>query len=58
MILVGKVCDEGHTVVFSDKDAIINGKDGSQLAKFSRNAYGLYIAKLTLRRPSGLVGHH
>ena len=53
LMSVGKICDEGHTVVFNDKQAIVTGKDGSELVKFSRNANGLYIAKLTLRRPSG-----
>ena len=53
LMSVGKICDEGHTVMFTDTEAIVNGKDGSQLAKFTRNANGLYIAKLTLRKPSG-----
>ena len=53
LMSVGKICDEGHTVLFSEKDAVVHGKDGSTLAKFTRNANGLYMAKLTLRKPSG-----
>ena len=49
---VGKICDGGHTVTFSDVMAVVHASDGSELARFHRNPNGLYIAKLKLRSPS------
>ena len=53
LMSVGKICDEGHTVTFSDVMAVVNGKDGSELARLHRSNGGLYVAKLKLRSPAG-----
>ena len=53
LMSVGKICDAGHTVTFSDVMAVVNGKDGSELARLHRTNGGLYVAKLRLRSPAG-----
>ena len=55
LMSVGKICDEGQTVTFSDVMAIVNAKDGSELARFHRSGSGLYVAKLKLRNPAGFT---
>ena len=52
LMSVGKICDEGHTVTFSNVMAVVLGADASELARFHRNHNGLYIAKLKLRSPA------
>ena len=54
LMSVGKICDEGHTVTFSDVMAVVHSKDGAELARFQRNNGGLYVAKLKLRSPVGV----
>ena len=53
LMSVGKICDGGHTVTFSDVMAVVNDKDGAELARFHRSNGGLYVAKLRLRSPAG-----
>jgi hypothetical protein len=53
LMSVGKICDGGHTVTFSNVMAVVHAADGSELARFQRNQNGLYIAKLKLRNPAG-----
>ena len=36
LMSVGKICDTGHTVTFSDVMAVVHAKDGSELARFHR----------------------
>ena len=56
LMSVGKICDEGHTITFSDVMAIVRAKDGTELCTFRRNPGGLYVAKLKLRNPAGFGG--
>ena len=53
LMSVGRICDEGHSITFNAVMAVVNGKDGSELCRFQRNASGLYVAKLKLRSPAG-----
>ena len=53
LMSVGKICDEGHTVTFSDAMAVVHNKEGEELCKFHRSNGGLYVAKLKLRSPAG-----
>ena len=51
LMSVGKLCDEGLTVVFSKTEALVKDKNGREVCKFERQAGGLYVAKLKLRAP-------
>ena len=53
LMSVGKICDEGHEVTFSNVCAVVRNKDGNELCKFHRDSGGLYVAKLRLRNPLG-----
>ena len=53
LMSVGRICDNGHTVTFSDVMAVVHDKDGNEICKFNRNPGGLYVAKLKLRSPAG-----
>ena len=53
LMSVGKICDEGHTVTFSDVMAVVHNKEGEDLCTFHRSNGGLYVAKLKLRSPAG-----
>ena len=55
LMSVGKICDEGHSVLFTDEEAVVRSKDGSELAKFKRKNGGLYVAELKLRSPTGFT---
>ena len=56
LMSVGRICDEGHSITFDAKIAVVRAKDGSELCRFQRNASGLYVAKLKLRSPAGFGG--
>ena len=56
LMSVGKICDEGHEVTFSNVCAVVRNKAGTELCKFHRDSGGLYVAKLRLRNPLGFVG--
>ena len=49
----GKICDEGHTVTFSDVMAVVHNKKGEELCKCHRPGGGLCVAKLNRRLPAG-----
>ena len=53
LMSVGKICDEGHIVTFSDVTAVVHNKNGEEFCKFHRATGGLYVAKLKLRLPAG-----
>ena len=53
LMSVGKICDEGHTVTFSDVPAVDHDKQGEEICKFHRTSGGLHVAKLRLRSPAG-----
>ena len=39
-----------------DALAVVKGKDGAELCRFTRGSNGLYVAKLKLRNPAGFGG--
>ena len=53
LMLVGKICDEGHTVTFDAVMAVVRGQDGEELCRFKQKDGGLYVANLKLRSPAG-----
>ena len=50
---VGRICDNGNEVLFTHDKAIVRGTDGKELCTFTRQAGGLYVAKLKLTSPFG-----
>ena len=56
LMSVGKICDEGHTVTFNHVMAVVHNTEGEELCRFTRNASGLYVAKLRLKSPAGFGG--
>ena len=56
LMSVGKICDEGHTVTFSNVMAVVKSKEGEELCRFHRKDGGLYVASLKLRNPAGFGG--
>ena len=56
LMSVGRMCDEGHRILFTASSATVRSTDGSDLCKFTRSPGGLYIAKLKLRSPAGFGG--
>ena len=55
LMSVGKICDEGKTILFDKNTAKVLDKDGTEVCRFERQAGGLYVAKLKLRAP-GFAG--
>ena len=56
LMSVGRICDEGRSITFNAVMAVVHGQDGSELCWFTRNAGGLYVAKLNLRSPAVFGG--
>ena len=46
---VGRICDEGFDVKFTNSDAYVVTKEGKEVCKFNRRG-GLYIAELYLKK--------
>ena len=53
---VGKICDEGHTVIFNNIMAVVRSSEGEELCRFQRDNGGLYVARLKSRSPAGFGG--
>ena len=53
---MGKICDNGHTVLFNNIMAVVSDSEGNELYKFHRSPGGLYVAKLKLKYPAGFGG--
>jgi len=53
LMSVGKICDEGHEVIFRADMAVVNDSSGSEICRFTRSHGGLYLAKMKLRAPTG-----
>ena len=51
LMSVGKVCDQGHTVVFSKDCAKVLDSKQRTIAQFQRSQGGLYVASMTLKAP-------
>ena len=47
---VGRICDEGFEVKFTNTEAYVMTKEGKEVCKFNRRG-GLYIAELGLKNP-------
>ena len=57
LMSVGKMCDNGLTVTFDDKQAVVKDKDGLAVCTFERAPGGLYLGKFRLKNPSpGFAG--
>ena len=46
------MCDNGLTVTFDDKQAVVKDKDGLAVCSFERAPGGLYLGKFRLKNPS------
>ena len=54
LMSVGKICDEGHNMIFDNVSAVVRSKDRQELCRFHReSAGGLYVAKFRLKSPAG-----
>ena len=54
LMSVGKICDEGHTVLFDDTKAVVCNSEGAEICRFERSPRGgLYVARMKLRNPQG-----
>ena len=56
LMSVGRICDQGHSILFNAVMAVVNAEDGSELCRFVRQPGGLYVAKLKLTKPTGFGG--
>ena len=52
LMSVGRICDEGHNVMFDSVMAVVRTKEGEEICRCQRNNGGLYIAKMKLGSPS------
>ena len=48
---VGRICDNGMTVIFDDRQAIVKDSEGAQVWAFERKPGGLYTCKFRLKSP-------
>ena len=51
LMSVGKICDSGMKVEFTDKTATVKAPDGTAVCVFTRKPGGLYICKMRLKQP-------
>ena len=56
LMSVGKICDEGHEIIFHNCCVVVRSKEGEELCKLHREAGGSYVAKLKLGSPAGFAG--
>ena len=47
---MGRICDEGFDVKFTNNEAYVIAKEGKEVCKFKRKG-GLYVAELHLKSP-------
>ena len=52
LMSVGKICDNGLEVKFTDSQAVVSNKEGVQICVFERKPGGLYLCKFRLKRPT------
>ena len=52
LMSVGKMCDNGLIVKFSESEAVVTNKEGAQVCVFERKPGGLYLCKFRLKRPT------
>ena len=56
LMSVGRICDEGHKILFDNTKAVVMNSSGAEVCKFERSTQGgLYVAKLKLRNPTGFT---
>ena len=51
LMSVGRICDSGLRVEFDKNVARVISQDGKVLTVFEREAGGLYLARMRLKRP-------
>ena len=56
LMSVGRICDLGNHIAFTDSTATVVAPDGTQVCQFVRKDGGLYVAKLKLKRPKPPFG--
>ena len=56
LMSVGRICDQGHSILFTATTAVVTAENGSELCRFIRQPGGLYVAKLKLTKPTGFGG--
>ena len=56
LMSVGRICDLGNHIAFTDTTATVVAPDGTQVCQFVRKEGGLYVAKLKLKRPKPPFG--
>ena len=49
---------EGHEVLFNNVSAVVRDSGGVEICRFTRQAGGLYVAKMKLRSPMVLSGRN
>ena len=52
LMSVGKMCDNGITILFDDKHAVVRDKGGLEVCTFQRAPGGLYLGKFRLKSPN------
>ena len=53
LMSVGKICDEGHEIIFNAMMAVAKDSSGSEFCQFTRSTGGLYVAKMKIKAPTG-----
>ena len=56
LMSVGRICDLGNKIAFSDTNAVVTAPDGATICTFVRKEGGLYVARLRLKRPKPPFG--
>ena len=51
LMSVGKICDQGCSVVFDSDKAIVRDAKGKEVCRFTRTNGGLYVCKMHLKAP-------
>ena len=58
LMSVGRICDEGHEVLFNNISAVVRDSGVTAICRFTRQPGGLYVAKMKLRSPMVLSGRN
>ena len=57
LMSVGKMCDNGLTILFDDKRAVVKDAGGLEVCTFERAPGGLYLGRFRLKSPNpGFAG--
>ena len=58
LMSVGEMCDQGRIITFDTVQSAVRDKGGSELCRFHRTPGGLYVVKMRLRIPAGILGRN